>query len=60
MVIKEDDANLYVNDLSVQLGCIRLIKQQEWKPLSAIYFNGVLVWQKGDQEVQNEEGLGKN
>ena len=42
-MVTKDDANLYVNDLSVQLGCIRLIKQQDWKPLSAIYFNGILV-----------------
>ena len=59
-MVTKDDANLYVNDLSVQLGCIRLIKQQDWKPLSAIYFNGILVWKEEDQDVQNEENLGKN
>ena len=56
----QNQNNLYVNNLNVQLGRIRLIKQQEWEPLSTIYFNGVLVWKEGDQEVQNEENLGKN
>ena len=56
----QNQNNLYVNNLNVQSGRIRLIKQQEWEPLSVIYFNGVLVWKEGDQEVQNEENLGKN